>query len=41
MKKITFDKIINSLETLEPQVHLKDEIITEANKPLELSLIHI
>ena len=35
MKKITFDKIINSLETLEPQVYLKDEIITEANKPLE------
>ena len=35
MKKITLDKIINSLETLEPQVHLKDEIITEANKPLE------
>lgn len=35
MKKITLDKIINSLETLEPQVHLKNEIITEANKPLE------
>lgn len=35
MKKITLDKIIDSLETLEPQVHLKDEIITEANKPLE------
>ena len=35
MKKITLNKIINSLETLEPQVHLKDEIITEANKPLE------
>ena len=35
MKKITLDKIINSLETLEPQKHLKDEIITEANKPLE------
>lgn len=35
MKKITLDKIINSLETLEPQIHLKDEIITEANKPLE------
>ena len=35
MKKITLDKIINSLETLEPQVHLRDEIITEANKPLE------
>lgn len=35
MKKITLDKIINSLETLEPQVHLKDEIITKANKPLE------
>lgn len=35
MKKITLDKIINSLKTLEPQVHLKDEIITEANKPLE------
>lgn len=35
MKKITLDKIINSLETLEPQVHLKDEIIIEANKPLE------
>ena len=35
MKKITLNKIINSLETLEPQIHLKDEIITEANKPLE------
>ena len=35
MKKITLDKIINSLETLEPQIYLKDEIITEANKPLE------
>ena len=35
MKKITLDKIINSLKTLEPQVHLRDEIITEANKPLE------
>lgn len=35
MKKITLDKIIDSLETLEPQVYLKDEIITEANKPLE------
>ena len=35
MKKITLDKIIKSLEILEPQVHLKDEIITEANKPLE------
>ena len=35
MKKITLDKIINSLETLESQVHLRDEIITEANKPLE------
>ena len=35
MKKITLNKIINSLETLEPQVHLRDEIITEANKPLE------
>ena len=39
MKKITIDKIINSLETLEPQVELDNEIIKEANKPLENMLI--
>ncbi len=35
MKKITLDKIIKALETNEPQVHLKKELIKEANKPLE------
>ena len=35
MKKITLDKIIKVLETNEPQVHLKKELIKEANKPLE------
>lgn len=39
MKKITLDKIIDSLETLEPQVNLDNNIIKEANKPLENMLI--
>ncbi len=39
MKRITLDKIINSLETLEPQVNLEKEIIKKANKPLENMLI--
>lgn len=39
MKKITLDKIIDSLKTLEPQVNLDNNIIKEANKPLENMLI--
>ena len=35
MKKITLDKIIKALKTNEPQVHLKKELIENANKPLE------
>ena len=35
MKKITLDKIIKALETNEPQVHLKKELIENAYKPLE------
>lgn len=35
MKKITLDKIIKALKTNKPQVHLKKELIENANKPLE------
>ncbi len=35
MKKITLDKIIKALETNEPQVHLKKDLIENAYKPLE------
>jgi len=35
MKKITLEKVLNSLETLEPKVSLSDEIMEKAKKPLE------
>lgn len=35
MKKITLDKIIKALETNEPQVHLEENLIKNAYKPLE------
>jgi len=35
MKKITLEKVLNSLETLEPKVDLSKDIIKEAKKPLE------
>jgi len=35
MKKITLEKVLNSLKTLEPQVKLPDEIIEKAKKPLQ------
>jgi len=35
MKKITLEKVLNSLETLEPKVKLSDEIMKKAKKPLQ------
>lgn len=35
MKKITLEKVLNSLETLEPKVELSDEIMKKAKKPLQ------
>lgn len=35
MKKITIDKVLKSLETLEPQIKLSDEIMQNAKKPLQ------
>jgi quinolinate synthase len=35
MKKITLEKVLNSLETLEPKVKLPDEIMKKAKKPLQ------
>jgi len=35
MKKITVEKIIKSLETLEPTINLSQEILTKANVPLQ------
>ena len=35
MKKITLEKVLNSLKTLEPKVELPDEIIKKAKKPLQ------
>lgn len=35
MKKITLEKVLNSLESLEPKVSLSDKIMTDAKKPLE------
>jgi quinolinate synthase len=35
MKKITFEKVLNSLENLEPRVELSDEIIKKAKIPLQ------
>ena len=38
MKKITLEKVIKSLETMEPQIKLSEEIIEKAKKPLEKML---
>jgi quinolinate synthase len=35
MKKITLDKVLNSLETLEPKIILSEEIMLKAKKPLQ------
>jgi quinolinate synthase len=35
MKKITLEKVLNSLETLEPKIKLPDEIMEKAKKPLQ------
>lgn len=35
MKKITFEKLVRSLETLEPRIKLSDKIIEDARKPIE------
>jgi len=35
MKKITLDKVLNSLESLEPKIKLSEEIMEEAYKPLK------
>jgi len=35
MKKITLEKVLNSLETLEPKINLPDEIMEKAKKPLQ------
>jgi len=35
MKKITFEKVLNSLEQLKPKVELSDEIIKKAKIPLQ------
>jgi quinolinate synthase len=35
MKKITLEKVLNSLETLEPKVDLSKDLLNKAKKPLE------
>jgi quinolinate synthase len=35
MKKITLEKVLNSLETLEPKIILPDEIMKKAKLPLQ------
>lgn len=35
MKKITLEKILNSLETLEPKIHLSEDIMERAKNPLQ------
>ena len=35
MKKITLEKVLNSLETLEPKILLPDKIMQKAKKPLQ------
>ena len=35
MKKITLEKVLNSLETLEPKIEISDEIMKKAIKPLQ------
>jgi quinolinate synthase len=34
MKKITFEKVLNSLKTLEPKIIIPEDIIKKAKKPL-------
>lgn len=35
MKKITFEKLVHSLETLKPRINLPDKIIEDAREPIE------
>ena len=35
MKKITLEKVLNSLEYLEPKIELTDEVMIKAKKPLQ------
>ena len=35
MKKITVEKILKSMEALEPQIELSDEILSKAKQPLQ------
>ncbi|MCG2827182.1 MAG: quinolinate synthase NadA, partial [Thermoplasmatales archaeon] len=35
MKKITFEKLVRSLETLKPRIKLSDKIIEDTRKPIE------
>ena len=35
MKKITLEKVLNSLRTLEPKVEFSEEIMQKARKPLQ------
>jgi len=35
MKKITFEKVLNSLETLEPRIEIPDELMKKAKIPLQ------
>ena len=35
MKKITLEKVLNSLESLEPKIELPDEIMKKAKRPLQ------
>jgi quinolinate synthase len=35
MKKITLEKVLNSIKTLEPKLNLPDELIEKARKPLK------
>jgi quinolinate synthase len=35
MKKITLEKVLNSLKTLEPKIRLPDDIMKKAKKPLK------
>lgn len=35
MKKITFEKLVRSLETLKPRIRLSDKTIEDARKPIE------
>ena len=35
MKKITLEKVLNSLKTLEPKIILLEELIEKAKIPLE------